>query len=168
MEKKKTIICIVGASGSGKTVASLHLKNKLGIDTIVSYTTRPMRKFETDGLEHNFVSEDAMPPFEEMLAYTFFGGYHYWTSIDQLKNEYTVYVIDEKGLDFLQERFSDRFDIVSIFVDKQFDNVIVDDERKERDVGRELENREYDYVIVNKNKKVFLDEICNVVKNIIK
>ena len=74
---KSTILAIVGPSGSGKTTLAEHLKDKLNIPVIVSYTTRPIRDGEIDGKDHHFVSEQDMPPHEKMLAYTKFGGYHY-------------------------------------------------------------------------------------------
>ena len=77
---KPLIIAIVGASGSGKTTLSKLLEEQCGIIPIVSYTTRPKRIEETNGVEHWFVSEDEMPARNLMLAYTVFGGYHYWAT----------------------------------------------------------------------------------------
>ena len=71
-----TIVAIVGASGSGKTQLTLYAQ-RFGYPVICSYTTRPMREGETNGVEHIFVTEDKMPTKDNMLAYTFFGGYHY-------------------------------------------------------------------------------------------
>lgn len=168
MTKKQTILCIVGASGSGKTMASLYLRDKLGVDVIVSYTTRPMRSFETNGVEHWFVSDEDMPPFDDMIAYTYFGGYHYWASISQVVGYLTVYVIDEKGVEFLKERFSDKYNIISIFVEKQFENDIVDDERKRRDDERVIDKSSYDHVVVNKDKELFLEEMTKTTECILK
>ena len=63
----KTIVAIVGASGSGKTQLTLYAK-KLGYPVICSYTTRPMREGETNGVEHIFVTADKMPKKDKMLA----------------------------------------------------------------------------------------------------
>ena len=56
MSKKKTIVAIIGASGSGKTVLSLEMK-RYGYPVICSYTTRPMRTGEVSGIDHIFVDE---------------------------------------------------------------------------------------------------------------
>lgn len=100
--KKPIIIALVGASGSGKTTLSLYLQDKLAIPAVCSYTTRPMRPGEVNGREHWFVTEaeyERMAATESLLAYTKFGGYHYWTLESQVaKNLITTYVIDEKGL----------------------------------------------------------------------
>ena len=58
---KPVIIAIVGASGSGKTHMAEFLRNKLNIPTIVSYTTRPKRSWEKEGIEHHFISKDKFP-----------------------------------------------------------------------------------------------------------
>lgn len=50
---KPVIIAIVGTSGSGKTHMAEFLRNKLNIPTIVSYTTRPKRSWEKEGVEHH-------------------------------------------------------------------------------------------------------------------
>jgi guanylate kinase len=145
---KRTIIAIVGPSGSGKTTLSLTMYGKYSIPYIASYTTRPMREGETDGVEHTFVSESKMPDRSEMIAYTYFGGYHYWATKSQVKYKPTTYVIDEKGLLELKERFSDEFNIISVYVMRE--NNDVDQERIDRDADRViLDESEYDIVISN-------------------
>lgn len=94
---KKHILAIIGPSGCGKTTLVDHLSKTLHIPAIVSYTTRPMRPGETNGIEHYFVSENEMPKTEDMLAYTKFGNYHYWTTPQQVLEGINFYIIDEKG-----------------------------------------------------------------------
>lgn len=52
------LFCIMGKSASGKdTVFKRLIQDKdLGLKTIVSYTTRPMREGEREGVEYHFVS----------------------------------------------------------------------------------------------------------------
>lgn len=70
---KRTIVAIVGASGSGKSELSRYMK-QFGLEPIVSFTTRPIREGEVDGREHWFVTPEAIPPFDEMLAYAYLEG----------------------------------------------------------------------------------------------
>ena len=53
------LICIMGKSASGKDTIYKRLlqDEELGLKTIVSYTTRPMREGEQDGVEYHFVTE---------------------------------------------------------------------------------------------------------------
>lgn len=149
---KPLIICIVGASGSGKTTASMMLQQQFGWNAIVSYTTRPMRQGEKNGRDHWFVKQGQMPPKNRMCAYTQFGGYEYWTEWNQFLTLFpSVYVIDEKGLVDLQSKQSSSFpfDLVTITIKR--DNLEgIDEKRKERDNERiHIPDEVYDYVINN-------------------
>ncbi|MBR4405179.1 MAG: guanylate kinase [Bacteroidaceae bacterium] len=150
---KSTILAIVGPSGSGKTTLAEHLKHELNIPVIVSYTTRPIREGEVNGKDHHFVSEQDMPPHAEMLAYTKFGDYHYWSHISQVpENGVCSYVIDEKGLLKLWENFDQDYNIVPILI-KRDDSILsktVDPERLKRDKLRvTIEDAAYKAIIVN-------------------
>lgn len=111
-----TIICLIGPSGSGKTTLAEALV-PTGIDTIRSYTTRPMRPGEQDGREHIFISEAEahhLLTTRRPMAYTLFGGYRYFALWSQLNfitslpssarvelaeqpHNLITYVIDEAG-----------------------------------------------------------------------
>ena len=144
----KTIVAIVGASGSGKTQMSLYL-NRLGYPVICSYTTRPMRKGEINGIDHIFVKEDEMPEKTEMLAYTFFGGYHYWAEKSQVDDKLpTLYVIDEKGLIDLKKNYANDYNIFCVYVTRPDNDV--DQKRKDRDKERiEIDQSDIDMTVVN-------------------
>ena len=155
---KKCIIAIVGASGSGKTSLSLEAK-KWGYPVICSYTTRPKREGEIDGVDHYFVTDDHVPTKDEMLAYTVFGGYQYWAEKSQLSDTLpTLYVIDEKGLFELKEKYKDVYNIFTVYVTRP--NNDVDQSRKDRDRDRiTLSADDIDLKIVNNypDVKSFLD-----------
>ena len=56
------LFCIMGKSASGKDTIYKRLiqDGELCLKTIVSYTTRPMREGEHDGVEYHFVTEDVL------------------------------------------------------------------------------------------------------------
>ena len=56
----KTLIAIIGRSGSGKDSLKNYIKEKYKLREVVSYTTRPMRDNEVEGREHYFISKDKM------------------------------------------------------------------------------------------------------------
>ena len=99
------LITITGPSGAGKDTVARMLSEMSGYKVLCSYTTRPKREGEIDGVEHHFV-ETCNVPRDKMLAYTQYGGYEYWVTIDQVKNK-SIYVIDEDGLKSLCKRFPD-------------------------------------------------------------
>lgn len=151
---KPTIICLVGASGSGKTALSLHLDQHYYIHNICSYTTRPMRTGETNNVEHKFVTDidyiNETP--DNILAYTLYGGYHYWTTHSQVRPGFNVYVIDKRGLDEFKNKWSDKYDIISVLIERS-DRDDIDEERKLRDIENPTAG-EYDIVITNNQKSL--------------
>lgn len=169
MEKLK-ILCIVGGSGCGKTLASLHLKYKKDANVICSYTTRPPRPTEVEGRDHHFI--DIVPDRTEMIAYAHFGGEYYYALKSQVFGPCTVYVIDEKGLNNLRTDYGDEYDITTVLI-KRLPSLRrkmgVDDTRIRRDERRNLREEDYDYVIENngKKKKLFenIERIYEIVKN---
>lgn len=166
---KHTIIAIVGPSGCGKTTLSQIAQKQLDIPALVSYTTRPMRPGETDGVEHWFVSESNVPNFNSMLAYTFFGGNHYWTELKQIQAPACTYVIDEKGLLELVTKFKNRFIIKAIKIVRQEQLMgDIDENRKKRDAERlDLDDDFYDAIIENNGTfEQFIEKGIETIKNL--
>lgn len=58
------IICLVGKSSSGKNAILDGVVKQTNTKNLVSYTTRPMRKNEVDGVDYRFVSKKE---FEYMI-----------------------------------------------------------------------------------------------------
>lgn len=148
----RTIVAIVGDSGSGKTLASMILQDVLHWNTIASFTTRPMRDGEKNGKEHWFVDESSVPSQDKMCAYTVFGNHQYWTEWGQfIDNAINVYVIDEKGLINLQakEQTPFPFHLVTIKITRD-DKREIDKQRIARDKDRiSIPDELYDYVVHN-------------------
>lgn len=168
---KSVIIAIVGPSGAGKTFASEFLKKEKGIPVIVSYTTRPMRDGETNGVEHFFVDESEMPPKNQMLAYTKFGNYHYWASINQIpENGKCIYVVDEKGLVMLETEFGNRFNVHSVYIKRDVNKLenSIGQDRISRDKDRMvLDESFYNQIIDNDGTlKEFQDKLTLMINNI--
>ena len=97
------LITITGPSGAGKDTVARMISDMTGWPVVCSYTTRPMREGEQEGREHHFVKTRDVP-LSEMLAYTKYGGYEYWTTKEQIKDT-AIYVIDEDGLRTLCSHF---------------------------------------------------------------
>lgn len=133
---KNVIIAVIGKSGSGKTAATEFASKALGVSVVRSYTTRPMREGEQQGVEHIFVPEGCvLPRREDMVAYTFFGGYHYWALTSQVERDsYCLYVIDEDGIRDLSARFGDRYVLIPVLIESRCQ--YADEARKSRDEGR--------------------------------
>lgn len=167
MEKLK-ILCIVGGSGCGKTLASLHMKYKKNANVICSFTTRKPRSTEVEGRDHHFI--DIVPDRTEMIAYAYFAGEYYYALKSQVFGPCTIYVIDEKGLANLRKDCGDMYDIYTVLIkrDKKLRRKVgVDETRIRRDEVRNLVDEEYDYVITNNGtKKHLFDEIERIYEEV--
>lgn len=97
----KNLYLIVGPSGSGKTTLANNLKTWYHLNPVVSYTTRPMRENEKNGVDHWFVSDEEFDNLGEMVAFTEFNGYRYGVTRDIIDKSDT-YVIDPAGVDYLK------------------------------------------------------------------
>lgn len=159
-----TVFSIVGPSGVGKTTAVEWASRALGIGVVRSYTTRPMRPGEVDGVDHIFVSFDDVPSHDLMAAYTFFGGNHYWATLQQCTSSDVFYVIDEKGLVELIEKIGNKARVVKIYIEGSRDT---DADRANRDKERiTIPRDQYDAIVVNDNTlEAFLYKFTKTVES---
>jgi len=95
----KPIKLIIGASGSGKNflVETFHCQ------AIPSYTTRPPRQGEIDGIEHSFSTMEEWEKFfknqNNIVAWTEYHNNFYWSTVEQFEyEENDTYIIDPAGL----------------------------------------------------------------------
>lgn len=83
------IIVIMGKSATGKDTIYKRLIQELGLSSIVSYTTRPIRSGEISGVEYHFVTVTRLEELrregkviEERTYHTVCGDWHYFTVND--------------------------------------------------------------------------------------
>lgn len=165
---KKKVLCIIGHSGSGKTTIEEILARTfpLHFNRVVSYTTRPMREGEQEGVEHHFVGKDKVPTGKDVLAYTKYGGFEYWALPGDLATgKINTYVIDVEGYRYLQRFYGDQLELRVMYVKRSMRSDI-DPERAHRDEGRmQLEPDDIDVLL--RNNGSISDLIANVTNNII-
>lgn len=58
MKQKGKVVLILGVSGAGKSTLQAGLQTAFGWQPIVSYTTRPPRAGEVDGVHYHFVTQE--------------------------------------------------------------------------------------------------------------
>lgn len=101
------MICLIGASASGKSTTQKILCKKYGYKPLISYTTRPMREKEKDGVDYHFLTEDE---FHELDDAGFFcetakySSWHYGTAKKDIKDN-TVAVVTPSGFRKLRELY---------------------------------------------------------------
>ena len=92
MNKKYIVIALFGESGAGKdTIQDLLWSSPyLNANKIISYTTRPKRDYEEDGIHYHFISEEDFNKKLEndnVLEYAEFRKWKYGTFFDCLKED---------------------------------------------------------------------------------
>lgn len=95
-----TMLILVGASASGKTVTALDLQERYGLVKAITTTTREKRVGETNGVEYFFISKEE---FEEKIKkggfveHSLYNENYYGCGIDQVGDNKIV-VLDPNGL----------------------------------------------------------------------
>lgn len=156
----KKVLCLIGKTASGKDTAAKYLKEAYGIEPVVSFTTRPMREGETDGVEHWFIDDarmdEIMSDESGVLAYTKFPktGIRYCASASAMESsgEVISYIIDPPGVNWMKEH-KDNIDTIAIMFDLDEDIIL------ERAKGR---NDKTDDIIKRLNSE---RDIFNAYKN---
>ena len=179
------LIVFSGPSGAGKdSVLEEYFKTEhKGVWKSVSYTTRPARENERDGIDYNFISVDE---FEDnirngnVLEYTKYGLNYYGTPkapVDEhlKKGETVILKIEVNGAANIKKIYPDS---VAVFITPPSVEVLEKRLRSrgtesEEDISRrleialkELENKKnYDHVIINDKLEDAVNDLDKIVRS---
>lgn len=124
----KDIIVLVGQSSSGKDSILTELIDIYGLHRCVSYTTRPMRQGEIDGVHYNFCSDEE---FEQLWnSKEVFGRTEYHTNLGVweygigkksfVNDNVNVVILNPHGIEqLLESEVADRLYIVFVTADME-------------------------------------------------
>ena len=102
MKDKERIYLLVGRSGSGKSSVADYMEDTYGWNVLQSYTTRPPRYKNERG--HRFISLQEFNKLKNKCAYTFFAGYEYCATSDQVDKS-DIYIIDPAGVEYFIKQY---------------------------------------------------------------
>ena len=137
------MLVLVGPSASGKTEVANILIKKYNMVRMVTYTTRPMRVNEINGVSYHFVSVDefnklkANDEFVETVEYNknFYGTRKSDVSLDK------IVILEPKGLFEFNKKMKDK--IVSFYLDtsevERINRMIYRQDKME-DIKKRIEN----------------------------
>ncbi len=181
-EKEGILFIISAPSGAGKTtLVNALVESDPKLTLSVSYTTRPRRKIETDGVSYHFIDEvtyRGMVDRNEFLEHAQVFDYNYGTGEewvkDKLSNRIDVILeIDWQGAQQVRARMGNT---VSLFILPPSFQALEDrlrgrgdpDElvkRRMDEARRELSHyQEFDYLIVNEDFEFALQEIKAIIR----
>lgn len=143
------LYCLLGKSGSGKdTIFKLLMNDEsLRLSPVVTYTTRPRREHETDGVEYNFITPEVLMSLKsegkiiEMRKYNTVKGVWYYCTVDDgkvnLENGDYLTIETLEGYKALRNYYGSS--VVPLYLE------VEDSERLIRSILREREQRSPDY-----------------------
>ncbi len=182
--RKGLMLVLSSPSGAGKTTICKEILKKIKeLKLSISYTTRPKRKSEVDGLDYFFISEKK---FKELQAKDFFienakvfdhlyGTPKNFVEKNLLKGIDVLFDIDWQGAQKLSN-FS-KTDIVSVFILPPSNKILKERLKKRNEDSLEIVNKrmskakseishwiEYDYVLINEDLVTCTNEVVAILK----
>ena len=177
------MLVLSSPSGAGKTTLShLLLRADRNVDLSISVTTRPRRSGEINGRDYHFIDRarfDDMVAGGELLEWAEVFGHRYGTPrqpvIKALQaGRDVLFDIDWQGTQQLREKA--RTDLVSVFIlppttkelerrlkQRAQDSKSVIGSRMAKAAGEMSHWPEYDYVIVNRDKRQAFSELRAII-----
>ena len=179
------IIIISSPSGAGKTtICNKILKKNKDIKLSVSYTTRPKRKGEIDGIDYFFINKEAFIKLKKINFFIetakvfdhLYGSPNINIQKNYKKNKKILFDIDWQGAQELRKKFSSR-DIIDFFIlppsKKELELRL---KKRARENKNEIKKRlslavkemkhynEYKYVIINDNIDTTVTNVLKIIQ----
>lgn len=155
------MIVILGESGCGKSTVEKVLVESYGYKKIISYTTRPIRHGEFDGIDYHFITQDEFIEKQKNGFFVEVGIYNDWyygTAKEDCTDD-KVAVVTPHGM--RQLKLVEDINVISFYIDvprrdrliallKRGDNIEEAYRRSLSDIGQFDGIRdEVDYVLEN-------------------
>jgi guanylate kinase len=171
------MICLVGCSAAGKSTIERELC-KHGLNRIISYTSRPMRKGEINHVDYHFVSDDDFLYKADKGFYqekTIYNGWRYGIAAQDCVDD-AIAVVEPTGLAQLKK--NPKLNILSFYI-KTDERTRLKRMCDRGDVLTEMFRRifsdqgafngienEVNYIVENEDGKLdqAVDEILNIVQ----
>lgn len=112
-------ICIVGGGGSGKDYLKKLFESR-GFIREVSYTTRPMRDNEQEGVDYHYVTEEkfsSMVDAGKFLQHKSFRGWRYGTTVEGW-NKASLFIMTPEGVVDLSAELRATCTIIYLDIDE--------------------------------------------------
>lgn len=124
----RKLFTIMGKASTGKDTLTKMLHEKMELPIALSFTTRPMRNGETQGVEYDFITEKdfwdmhGCDLLAEYTSYDVAGGetWYYGLTREELeKSDYVLVIVNPDGFNQIKEIYGDK--VCSILIDAPAD-----------------------------------------------
>lgn len=186
---KGRLFIVAAPSGAGKTSVVTNVISKLSpfipIEKVITFTTRPVRTGETNGIDYHFLSQEEFLKRKKegfFLETTKYNGYYYGSPISMIqgmKNGKSFIIItDPAGADNFKKNIMP--DAVTIWITisniqelrrrlekRQTDSPEVVEKRLEiarHEIEREAKEKIFNYHVQNNNLDDAVDDIIKIIK----
>lgn len=123
----KKIFLILGKASAGKDSIAKEVSKRLNMPIALSFTTRPMRSGEEQGVEYDFISLDEFmdkqvnKQLAEFTRYKVVGG-HIWyyglTREELEKDDYVIAIVNPDGAKQIKKIYGDKAVTIEIKADR--------------------------------------------------
>jgi guanylate kinase len=177
-----TVFIISAPSGSGKSTLVGHLMTRVpGLRFSVSYTTRPPRGHEREGVDYHFITREefqARIDQGEFLEWADVFGNYYGTHAGELAaaeaaNQDLVLDIDVQGARQLMQKIPGAVTIFILAPSREIleQRLRARSQDSEEDISRRLRKAkeeisnytQYDYVLVNREVEASMENLVSIV-----
>ena len=183
LKKDGVIVVLSSPSGAGKTTLVKKISKKRDFNISISYTTRIPRKNETNGKDYFFINKNEFENLikeDNLLEYAKVFKNFYGSSkkkvIEILSNgKNVIFDIDWQGTKQIREK-NLKYKLVTFFIlppsketllnrlsERENNDVSVINERMDSFSNDIKHWEEYDYVVINDNLEMCLNEILKII-----
>lgn len=149
LTEEEMIFVFTGPDGSGRKTVADMVGATLGINKVLSYTTRPPRPIEEDGQDYYFISYDEFVEAEkngEFVESVEINGVKYGIKskdIEQLfeGNDFIYLILNAEGARTLKQRYGDKVTRIFIYVDRD----VIIERQKAAGADEATIERHFDY-----------------------
>lgn len=181
MDARPPLFIISGPSGAGKGTALDWMILSGLVRRVPTYTTRAARPTERDGIEYNFVSDEAFSKLREegqLIEYTRTYSDSYYGSPRELldSQDPAPLAAELEPTGYVKVRAMSARRVIGIFITTRTETELRS-RLAERDETPDTDNRlrirslqqtwawVYDYILVNQDREGFLDELSTVIRS---
>ena len=177
------VIVLSSPSGAGKTTLVKKISKKKNFQISISYTTRIPRDNEVNGSDYYFIKKSEFKELiaqEELLEYAEVFDNFYGSSKSKVQNfiknkKNVLFDIDWQGTQQIRKKI-DKKNLITFFIlppskktlinrlsERENNNINIVKQRMAKFESDVTNWVDYDYVVINDNLEICLEEILNVI-----